>query len=105
MDKETRKRMDTDQVLSYCDSLQATKSRHVAIVWQILRIVNQGKEAEILNYLDLTLRFTIMPAIRLLSYSCTRFSTYYYLAHLFTDSRGSPFYGVRGPLMSCLESI
>jgi hypothetical protein len=63
------------------------------------------KEAGVLNYQDITLKHAIMPAIRLLSYSCTRFSTYYFLDSLFRDSRGSPFYGIRGPLMSCLQSV
>jgi HEAT repeat protein len=77
----------------------------VAIVWEILRNVNQGKEAAILNYQDVTLKHTIMPAIRLLNYSCTRFSTYFFLENLFKDNRSSPFYGIRGPLMSCLQSV
>jgi hypothetical protein len=105
VDKETRKRLDTEQLLGYCDKLQATKARHVATVWEILRSVNQIKEANILNYLDLTLKFAIMPAIRLLNYSCTRFSTFYFLQNLFMDNRQSPFYGIRSPLMSCLQCV
>lgn len=77
----------------------------MAVVWEILRCVNQGKEAQILNYQDITLQHTIMPAVRLLNYSCTRFSTYFFLENLFKDNRASPFYGIRGPLMSCLQSV
>ena len=77
----------------------------MATVWEILRSVNQIKEANILNYLDLTLKFAIMPAIRLLNYSCTRFSTFYFLQNLFMDNRQSPFYGIRSPLMSCLQCV
>lgn len=77
----------------------------MATVWEILRSVNQAREADILNYQDVTLRHVIMPAIRLLSYSCTRFSTFFFLENLFKDNRSSPFYGIRGPLMSCLQSL
>ena len=67
--------------------------------------VNQVKEADILNYQDVTLSHAIMPSIRLLSYSCTRFSTHFFLDRLFRDNRRSPFYGIRVPLMSCLQSV
>ena len=50
LDKETRKKMDTEQLLTFCDKLCETKANQVAIVWEILRCVNQGKEAQILNY-------------------------------------------------------
>lgn len=46
-----------------------------------------------------------MPAIRLLNYNCTRFSTFHFLQNLFMDNRESPFYGIRIPLMSCLENV
>jgi hypothetical protein len=105
VDKETRKKMDTAQLLSFCDQLQATKATQVATVWEILRCVNQTKEANVLNYQDITLKHIIMPAIRLLNYSCTRFSTFFFLEHLFRDNRQSPFYGIRIPLMSCLQSV
>jgi hypothetical protein len=55
IDKDTRKRMDTNQLLSFCDQLQAIKSLQVQTVWEILRCVNQIKEVNILNYQDLTL--------------------------------------------------
>jgi len=105
VDKETRKKMDTEQLLSFCDQLQASKAKQVAVVWEILRCVNQSKEANILNFQDITLKHTIMPAIRLLNYSCTRFSTFFFLQNLFKDNRQSPFYGIRIPLMSCLQSV
>ena len=94
--------MDTEQLLNYCDQIQAVKARHVQTVWEILRIVNQMKEVNILNYQDITLKYTIMPAIRLLNYSCTRFSTFFFLQNLFMDNRQTPFYASRAPLMSCL---
>jgi hypothetical protein len=50
VDKETRKKMDTAQVLSYCDKIQAVKAIHVQAVWTILRTVNQIKEVNLLNY-------------------------------------------------------
>ena len=102
VDKETRKKMDTAQVLSYCDKIQAVKAIHVQAVWKILRTVNQIKEVNLLNYQDITLKYAIMPAIRLLNYSCTRFSTFYFLQNLFMENRDTPFYSIRVPLMSCL---
>ena len=105
VDKDTRKKMNTQQLLDFCDEIQLIKARHVQTVWEILRCVNQIKEANILNYQDITLKYTIMPAIRLLNYSCTRFSTFYFLENLFMDNRASPFYGIRIPLMSCLQSV
>lgn len=50
VDKETRRRMDTEQLLSFCDQIQQVKARHVQTVWEVLRIVNQIKEVNILNY-------------------------------------------------------
>ena len=97
--------MDTEQLLNYCDQIQAVKARHVKTVWEILRIVNQIKEVNILNYQDVTLKHIIMPAIRLLNYSCTRFSTFFFLQNLFIDNRATPFYGIRTPLMGCLQCI
>lgn len=105
VDKETRKKMDTQQLLNFCDEIQSIKARHVQTVWEILRCVNQIKEVNILNYQDITLKYTVMPAIRLLNYGCTRFSTFYFLENLFMDNRQSPFYGIRIPLMSCLQSV
>lgn len=105
VDKETRKRMDTEQMLRYCDSLLEYKARHVDTVWTILRCVNQSKEARIMNYQDTTLKNVIVPAIRLLNYSSTRFTTYFFLENLFVDDRHSPLYGIRGPLMNCLQSV
>lgn len=105
VDKETRKRLDTEQLLNFCDEIQQVKARQVQTVWEILRSVNQMKEVNILNYQDITLKHTIMPAIRLLNYSCTRFSTFYFLQNLFMDNRQTPFYGIRGPLMACLQCV
>lgn len=105
VDKETRKRMDVEQLLGFCDKLCAVRAKQVQTVWEILRTVNQIKEANLLNYQDVTLKFTIMPAIRLLNYQCTRFSTYYFLENLFMDNRQTPFYGIRVPLMGCLLCV
>lgn len=79
VDKETRKKMDTQQLLDFCDQIQKIKAGHVQTVWDILRCVNQIKEVNVMNYQDITLKHAIMPAVRLLNYSCTRFSTYYFL--------------------------
>jgi len=105
VDKETRKRMDTEQMLSFCDEIQQVKARHVQTVWEILRIVNQMKEVNILNYQDTTLQHVSVPALRLLNYRCTRFSTIHFLQNLFMDNRQTPFYGIRGPLMGCLLCV
>ena len=105
INKETRKKMDTQQLLNFCDEIQSIKARHVQTVWEILRCVNQIKEVNILNYQDITLKHTVMPAIRLLNYGCTRFSTLHFLENLFMDNRQSPFFGIRIPLMSCLQSV
>lgn len=50
IDKDTRKKMNTQQLLDFCDEIQLIKARHVQTVWEILRCVNQIKEANILNY-------------------------------------------------------
>jgi len=50
VDKDTRKKMNTQQLLDFCDEIQLIKARHVQTVWEILRCVNQIKEANILNY-------------------------------------------------------
>ena len=50
VDKDTRKKMNTHQLLDFCDEIQLIKARHVQTVWEILRCVNQIKEANILNY-------------------------------------------------------
>lgn len=97
--------MDTEQLLSFCDQIQQVKARHVQTVWEVLRIVNQMKEVNILNYQDITLKHVIVPALRLLNYKCSRFSTFYFLQNLFMDNRQSPFYGIRGPLMGCLLCV
>jgi len=105
VDKETRRRLDTEQLLGFCDQIQQVKARHVQTVWEVLRIVNQVKEVNILNYQDITLKHVIAPALRLLNYKCSRFSTFYFLQNLFKDNRQSPFYGIRGPLMGCLLCV
>lgn len=105
IDKETRKKMDIEQMLGFCDEVQAIKARQVQTVWEILRIVNQIKEVNILNYQDVTLKAVIRPALRLLNYTCTRFSTFYFLQNLFMENRATPFYGIRVPLMGCLLCI
>jgi hypothetical protein len=46
-----------------------------------------------------------MPAIKLLNYNATRFQTFYFLQNLFTDNHHTPFYGIRVPLMSCLQNV
>lgn len=56
-------------------------------MWEILRAVNQIKEVNVLNYQDITLNFVIGPALRLLAYQCSRFSTYFFLQNLFKDNR------------------
>jgi hypothetical protein len=63
------------------------------------------KEVNILNYQDITLKHVTMPAIRLLNYSATRFSTYYFLECLFMDNRHTPFYGIRVQLLGCILCI
>jgi hypothetical protein len=40
VDKETRRKMDTQQLLAFCDQLQTEKADQVAVVWDILRCVN-----------------------------------------------------------------
>jgi len=45
------------------------------------------KEVNILNYQDLTLKYVIRPALRLLNYTCTRFTTYHFLEGLFAENR------------------
>lgn len=46
----TRRKIDSEQLLRFCDDIQQTKARHIQMVWEILRIVNQIKEVNVLNY-------------------------------------------------------
>jgi hypothetical protein len=67
--------------------------------------VNRVKEVNLLGYQDLTLLHIIQPAIKLLGFKATRFSTYHFLINLFTENRESPFYGIREPLMIGLLAL
>ena len=40
VDKQTKKKMDLDQFVKFCDFIQEQKAKQVEIVWQVLRVVN-----------------------------------------------------------------
>jgi hypothetical protein len=64
--------------------------------------VNQVKEANILNYQDKTLDHVIRSSIKLLGFTATRFSTYFFFVNLFKDNRDTPFYQNRSILVNCI---
>ena len=105
LEKGAQKALDTSTVINFCDQVRQVKAEHCATVFEILRIVNQSKDSNVLNYQDKTLDYVIMPCIRLLNYTATRFCTYFFLENLFKDNRDTPFYSIRVNLMSCILQV
>lgn len=56
-------------------------------------------------YLDLTLNHLLMPLIKLLNYSASRFSTNIFLQTLFECHRREPLFQVKNEIVSCLNAI
>ena len=78
MDKEKRNKSDRQQILTYVQEIQNLKGAQVEAALEIIKRANKNS-----LYLDLTLKHLLMPMVKLLNYSASRFSTNICLQSLF----------------------
>lgn len=100
VDKEKRRQADREQFLGYIQEIQRIKGEQVAAALEIVKRANQNN-----LFLDLTLNHLLLPMIKLLNYSATRFSTTHCLTSLFEYHKREPLFHVKNEIVSCLQAI
>jgi hypothetical protein len=85
--------------------MRTIKAEHVATCQSILIAINGFKLADRLNYQDKTLNMTLKSLLKLLNLSATRFSSQFFIENLLNQSKISPFFKIKVPILNCLIAI
>jgi len=68
-------------------------------------MVNHSPVAVRLNYQEITLAYLMNPLLKLLNLTSTRFDSTHFLQFLLNENQGSPFFKIKGNLLSGLIAV